>query len=185
MEPTTEQTQDNAPEQEAPKAPKIHKRAWAVTLTSNDKLGKDAQLLDPIASLRYVNTAAGHEREVFGSKEDATFFDEATQAYGLLDIILERRNWVADEATGRTLNGYEALLLATLLNRWNKGDQSEPGVLYSTNVVLAVHELHQIDDETRNVEEGQEQPRIWKVMGASASFNIQTSFSSVPVGVSV
>jgi len=185
MEPTTEQTQDNAPEQEDPKPAKIHKRAWAVTLSSNDKLGKDAQLLDPIESLRYVNVTAAHERDVFTAKENGTLFSDPGQAYDVLDIVLERRNWVADEQTNRTLNGYEALVLATLNNRWNKGDPSEPGVLYSTNVILAVHELHLVDDETVDVKEGEEAPRVWKVRNASASFNIQTSFSSVPVGNSV
>lgn len=181
-----------APKVEAPKPPL---RRYAITLSSNNKLGPDAQLLDPIESLRYVNTKAIHERDFITTKENATLFDDIVNAYAVLDLIFsEKVHKVEEESTGRMfdVNGYHAVIIAMMTGRFNRGDPKEPGLHYSTNVVLGIHELHQVEDkpelagdvsdEERAEHNAKTWPLVWKVKHTHVSFNLASTYTSVPIG---
>ncbi len=187
---------NDTPEQPAQAEPaKPVVRRYAITLSSNNKLGPDAQLLDPIESLRYVNTAAIHERDFITTKDNATLFEDIVSAYGVLDLIFsEKPHKVEEESTGRIfdVNGYHAIVIAMMTGRFNRGDSSQPGLHYSTNVVLAIHELHQVEDRPA-IDEGasdeekaehaaREFPLIWKVRNTHTSFNLTSTYTSMPIG---
>ena len=187
-----EQAAPEAPQAEAPKPPK---RRYAITLSSNNKLGPDAQLLDPIESLRYINTGAIHERDFVTTKDKGTLFDDIVNAYGVLDLIFsEKEHEVEEEATGRKfqVNGYHAIVIAMMTGRFNRGDPKEPGLSYSTNVMLSIHELHEVEDRPAVAEDATEEekaaeaaktyPLVWKVMRQHVSFNLTSTYTSMPTG---